>query len=107
MPSDPKTGLRWSNWNLLLLVPLLMLITPWFNFDQPRLFGMPFFYWYQFAFVPLGVLCVALVYIKTKDAPVADWVRELERLWNVRLDRLDDLLDSIPDDEPTTDPEDR
>ncbi|WP_112276438.1 DUF3311 domain-containing protein [Lentzea terrae] len=70
MPSDPKTGLRWSNWNLLLIVPLLMLITPWFNFDQPRLFGMPFFYWYQFAFVPLGVLCVALVYIKTKDQPV-------------------------------------
>lgn len=70
MPSDPKTGLRWSNWNLLLVVPLLMLITPWFNFDQPRLFGMPFFYWYQFAFVPLGVLCVALVYIKTKDQPV-------------------------------------
>lgn len=70
MPSDPKTGLRWSNWNLLLIVPLLMLITPWFNFDQPRLFGMPFFYWYQFAFVPLGVLCVAVVYIKTKDTPV-------------------------------------
>ena len=70
MPSDHKTGLRWSNWNLLLVVPLLMLITPWFNFDQPRLFGMPFFYWYQFAFVPLGVLCVALVYIKTKDQPV-------------------------------------
>jgi hypothetical protein len=70
MPSQPKTGLRWSNWNLLLLLPLLMLITPWFNVDQPRLFGMPFFYWYQFAFVPLGVLCVALVYIKTKDRPV-------------------------------------
>lgn len=70
MPSEPKTGLRWSNWNLLLLVPLLMLITPWFNVDQPRLFGMPFFYWYQFAFVPLGVLCVAVVYIKTKDEPV-------------------------------------
>ena len=31
---------------------------------------MPFFYWYQFAFVPLGVLCVGLVYIKTKDEPV-------------------------------------
>ena len=70
MPSDHKTGLRWSNWNLLLIVPLLMLITPWFNQDEPRLFGMPFFYWFQFAFVPLGVLCVALVYIKTKDQPV-------------------------------------
>ncbi|MET8758307.1 DUF3311 domain-containing protein [Lentzea sp. NPDC004782] len=70
MPSDPKTGLRWSNWNLLLIVPLLMLITPWFNMDEPRLFGLPFFYWYQFAFVPLGVLCVGLVYVKTKDQPV-------------------------------------
>ncbi|NKE55552.1 DUF3311 domain-containing protein [Lentzea sp. PSKA42] len=70
MPSDRKTGLRWSNWNLLLLVPLLMLITPWFNIDEPRLFGLPFFYWYQFAFVPLGVLCVGLVYVKTKDQPV-------------------------------------
>ncbi|HEX8865052.1 MAG TPA: DUF3311 domain-containing protein [Lentzea sp.] len=70
MPSDHKTGLRWSNWNLLLIVPLLMLITPWFNMDEPRLFGLPFFYWYQFAFVPLGVLCVGLVYLKTKDEPV-------------------------------------
>lgn len=70
MPSEPKTGLRWSNWNLLLALPLLMLITPWFNTDQPRLFGMPFFYWYQFVFIPLGVLCVGLVYIKTKDEPV-------------------------------------
>ena len=70
MPSEPKTGLRWSNWNLLLIVPLLMLITPWFNMDEPRLFGMPFFYWYQFLFVPLGVLCVGLVYVKTKDEAV-------------------------------------
>jgi len=70
MSSARKSSLRWSNWNLLLLVPLLMLITPWFNSDEPRLLGLPFFYWYQFAFVPLGVLCVALVYIKTKDKPV-------------------------------------
>ncbi len=26
-----REGLRWSAWNLLLLVPLLMLVTPWFN----------------------------------------------------------------------------
>jgi hypothetical protein len=70
MPSDHKTGLRWSNWNLLLILPLLMLITPWFNTDEPRLFGLPFFYWFQFAFVPLGVLCVGIVYIKTKEEPV-------------------------------------
>ncbi|NUT97057.1 MAG: DUF3311 domain-containing protein [Saccharothrix sp.] len=69
MPSARHSSLRWSWWNLLLLVPLLMLITPWFNSDQPRLFGLPFFYWYQFAWVPLGVLCVGIVYVKTKDQP--------------------------------------
>jgi hypothetical protein len=70
MPSARKSSLRWSNWNLLLLVPLLMLVTPWFNFDEPRVLGLPFFYWYQFAWVPVGVLCVGLVYVKTKDEPV-------------------------------------
>lgn len=57
---------RFSAWNLLLLVPLLMLITSWFNFDAPRLLGIPFFYWYQLAFVVVGVVCVGLVYVKTK-----------------------------------------
>ena len=66
-------GLRVNPWNLLLLVPFLMLITPLFNSDQPRLFGMPFFYWIQFAFVPVGVICVAVVYLRTRDEvdPVA------------------------------------
>ncbi|XVS64384.1 DUF3311 domain-containing protein [Actinosynnema sp. CA-299493] len=70
MPTARKSSLRWSNWNLLLLIPLLMLVTPWFNFDEPRVLGLPFFYWYQFAWVPVGVVCVGLVYAKTKDEPV-------------------------------------
>jgi len=61
------SGLRFSPWNLLLLVPFLMLWTPWINRDAPRLFGMPFFYWIQFAFVPVGVFAVALVSLKTRD----------------------------------------
>ena len=71
--SEPKSGvdagggLRLSPWNLLLLLPFLMLITPWINADEPRLFGMPFFYWIQFAFVPVGVICVAVVYLRTRD----------------------------------------
>jgi Protein of unknown function (DUF3311) len=60
-------GLRFSPWNLLLLLPFLMLITPWINSAEPRLFGMPFFYWIQFAFVPVGVASVALVYLRTRD----------------------------------------
>lgn len=59
-------GLHFSPWNLLLLVPLLMLITPIYNSDEPRLFGLPFFYWFQFVFVAIGVICVAIVYVKTR-----------------------------------------
>jgi hypothetical protein len=67
--------MRWSAWNLLLLVPFLMLVTPWYNTDEPRLFGLPFFYWAQFAFVPVGVVCVALVHMMTRDnAPPAPGV---------------------------------
>lgn len=60
-----RNAIRFSAWNLLLLLPLLMLITSWFNKDGPRLFGMPFFYWYQFAFVFVGVACVAIVHVAT------------------------------------------
>ncbi len=69
-------GLRLSPWNLLLLVPFLMLVTPWINSVEPRLLGMPFFYWVQFAFVPVGVVCVAVVYLRTRDddPPAAEGV---------------------------------
>jgi hypothetical protein len=74
-PSSRSRGqppLRWNRWNLLLLVPLLVLVTPLFNSDEPRLFGFPFFYWLQFLFIPLGVLCVAVVYYKTADSRTGD-----------------------------------
>jgi DNA-binding transcriptional ArsR family regulator len=31
--------------------------------------------------------------------PIHDWVRTFERMWNVRLDRLDDLLAEIQTEE--------
>ena len=73
-PTSPGRGpnaLIWRWWNLLLLLPLLMLITPWFNKDKPRLFGMPFFYWYQMAFVFVGVACVSIVYAATRTDPTS------------------------------------
>lgn len=54
-------------WRVLLLVPLLVLVTPLYNSDQPRVWGFPLFYWAQFLFVPLGVICVAVVYLKASD----------------------------------------
>ena len=49
--------------NWLLLVPVLLVIwPPLFNKISPTLFSIPFFYWYQLAVIPIGVLCTALVY---------------------------------------------
>ncbi|HET9256195.1 MAG TPA: DUF3311 domain-containing protein [Pseudonocardiaceae bacterium] len=68
MPPDSSSSRRpWSRWNLLLLAPLLVLITPVYNIDKPRLLGFPFFYWLQFVCIPLSVVCVAIVYLKTGE----------------------------------------
>lgn len=74
-PADPGngrrvTGTQVSAWNLLLLVPLVMLVTPWFNHTNPKLAGLPFFYWFQFACVIVGVACVWIVYATTRRKPV-------------------------------------
>ncbi|OLR90995.1 DUF3311 domain-containing protein [Actinokineospora bangkokensis] len=68
-PKKSVSGLRWSPWNLLLLVPLALLITPVFNRRGPELIGMPFFYWFQFLGVFVGVICTSLVFAMTKDKP--------------------------------------
>jgi Protein of unknown function (DUF3311) len=64
---EGREGLRFSPWNFLLLLPFLMLVTPWFNMKEPRLFGMPYFYWVQFVWVVVGVVSVGIVYVKTRD----------------------------------------
>ena len=64
---DEGNAIQFSWWNLLLLVPLIMLITPLYNSEEPELFGMPYFYWYQFAFVFVGVACVGIVFATTKN----------------------------------------
>jgi Protein of unknown function (DUF3311) len=56
-------------WNLLLLVPFLTLVTPWFNAVEPRLAGVPFFYWAQFAWIPVTVACLAVVHLRTRRPP--------------------------------------
>lgn len=63
------TGLVANPWNLVLLLPVLMLVTPWYNRSTPKLGGLPFFYWYQFLFVIVGVGSVAIVYAATRRTP--------------------------------------
>jgi hypothetical protein len=59
-------------WYLLLIVPLLGVLIPTiYNTRDPELAGIPFFYWYQMLWIPLGVLITVLVYVKTR-APRGD-----------------------------------
>jgi hypothetical protein len=53
-------------WYWLLLVPCLAVLFPWiYNTDSPELFGIPFFYWYQMAWVPISVIVTVIVYRAT------------------------------------------
>ncbi|MEV0970701.1 MULTISPECIES: DUF3311 domain-containing protein [Microtetraspora] len=57
-----------SPWNWLLLIPIAIpLIPALFNAVEPRLFGIPLFYWLQLAFILLGVATTTLVYRMTRS----------------------------------------
>ena len=59
-----------SPWNWLLAIPIVLpLITPLYNFDTPRLWGFPAFYWLQFAFIFVGVAATSIVYQMTRRPP--------------------------------------
>ncbi len=51
-----------------LLAPavVLPLCVPLYAREDPELFGFPFFYWYQFAWVPATALLIWIVYRKVR-----------------------------------------
>jgi len=56
-----------SAWNWLLVPAIVIpLLVPLYNRVEPTLFGWPFFYWGQLAFIALGVAATSVVYQKTK-----------------------------------------
>jgi apolipoprotein N-acyltransferase len=53
-------------WYWLLLLPFFGTFFPWiYNTQDPKLFGIPFFYWYQMAWVPISVVLMVVVYRAT------------------------------------------
>lgn len=59
-----RRGRRW--WYLLLLLPYIgVLWVPFYNHFEPRVAGIPFFYWYQFLWVGLGAVLTWVVYRMT------------------------------------------
>jgi hypothetical protein len=56
---------RW--WYVLLALPLLgLLYPPLYATRAPQLAGIPFFYWYQFAWVIGAALLTLVVYLATR-----------------------------------------
>lgn len=61
--------MRWP-YALLLLPFLGTLSVPIYNHGKPALFGMPFFYWYQLAWVLLTGSLLGLVVLLTRERDV-------------------------------------
>jgi hypothetical protein len=57
-----RRGLNW----LIAIPSVLTLLVPLYNRETPRLFGLPFFYWYQLACVLLMAIVVTFVYVVTR-----------------------------------------
>ncbi|MDR5826299.1 DUF3311 domain-containing protein [Caballeronia sp. LP006] len=64
--SDRRT--RQGRWYWGFLIPLaLVLGVPFYNRDEPTLWGLPFFYWSQLLFVVIGALVTGAIYRLTPD----------------------------------------
>ena len=61
------THSRW--WLLMLLIPFVALLwVPFYNRIEPAIFGIPFFYWYQFAWVILTSVIILIVDSRTRES---------------------------------------
>ena len=63
--NTPRTDRNPWNW-LLLVAIVIPLIPPLFNSIEPRLFGIPLYYWLQLAFILLGVAATTVVFRMTR-----------------------------------------
>ncbi len=62
-PAKPSSRL----WYLLFAIPYLALLwPPVYARTEPQLFGFPFFYWYQFAWVIISAILTGIVYLATE-----------------------------------------
>jgi Protein of unknown function (DUF3311) len=60
---QPQPRSRARFWYLLLLAPFVGLLwVPLYADTDPELFGFPFFYWYQLAWVPVTAALTWIVY---------------------------------------------
>ena len=68
-PSGRERGERGVGpWHLLLLIPFVgTLWVPFYDSLEPRVGGVPYFYWYQFLWIGIGAVITAVVYFATRQ----------------------------------------
>jgi len=65
-----KKRARWPL-RLLVLAPFIGLSwVPAYNWAEPGIAGVPFFYWYQLFWIILGAVLLAVVYLAERGDPV-------------------------------------
>lgn len=70
MRNGSGEGKSSSWWYALLLVSFVAVLwVPFFNRVEPEIWGIPFFFWYQFLWVVISALITAFVYFKTARHP--------------------------------------
>ena len=63
-----RRGINYQPVNWLLLIPLVGTLVPWFyNYTNPTIGGMPFFYWYQLVWIPVSVVFTWIVFRTTRN----------------------------------------
>jgi hypothetical protein len=82
--STTKPAGRWRR-SILLLLVIPYIGTLWvssYNSIAPEVWGIPFFYWYQFLWIAIGAIITIIVYATERPLqtpPAAPRERERER----------------------------
>ncbi|HEX4153655.1 MAG TPA: DUF3311 domain-containing protein [Steroidobacteraceae bacterium] len=68
MNGAEKKRRKSSWWYLLFLIQFVVILwPPLYNKIEPTLIGLPFFYWFQLAWVIVSAVFTAVVYWATRD----------------------------------------
>ena len=70
METRQQIRARWTT-RLLLLIPFIAVLwVPFYNRTEPMIWSIPFFYWYQLAWIPLCAVLIYCVYRSEKSRGV-------------------------------------
>lgn len=59
-----QSKLKRTVWLVILFIPFFVAIwVPLFNRVEPALFGIPFFYWFQFVWIVVAAIVTGLAYL--------------------------------------------